>query len=143
MPGPDESVVCYEFTLKLTSICRHVMKVAATLLLLANGRLTSYQENPPGKWQAGRFYNHVNSSNLTGNYSVSSTLPALKTNNADSTYRVFPVLSIVGVGSQGRRHFAECEPNGPNKKRCQTTMHRAREPRFTLGCRPISRNHQI
>lgn len=29
----------------------------------------------------------------------------------NSTYRVFPVLSVVGVGSKGSRHFAEWEQN--------------------------------
>lgn len=123
-------------------ILGRLVKPAATRLT-ANRRLTSRRGIPPGFfWQTGGFYDQTNQSNWTENGSISHTLPCPVHCTADWTYRVFPVLSVVGVWSQGRRHFAECEPNGQRLETRRPTMHRDGEPRFTLGCRPISRNYQ-
>lgn len=40
---------------------------------------------------------------------------------SNSTYRVFPVLSVVGVGSKRSRHFAEWEENRADNDNSQCT----------------------
>lgn len=91
--------------------------------------LSSYQANT----QANRLHARVNASNRSWNHYYFNQKIRYK---ADQTYRVFPVLSIVGVGAQGRRHFAEwvcvCERDvsGHNAPRQTATSHLRVSPYF-------------